>query len=72
MPDITTKMLTQALREMEDDHLITRTVYNEVPPRVEYTLSPIGNELIPFIQHLKVWGDKHIQIRKSEASELVD
>lgn len=58
LTDVTPKMLTQALRELEDDKLIKRKVFQEVPPKVEYTLTPIGAELIPFISHLKTWGDK--------------
>ena len=58
--DITPKMLTQTLRELEDDQLVTRKVYHEVPPKVEYSLTEIGLELIPFIEHLKNWGEKEI------------
>ena len=60
LPDITTKMLTQTLRELEDDKLISRKVYPEVPPKVEYALTKVGEELIPFIKHLKEWGDREI------------
>jgi len=60
LPDITTKMLTQTLRELEGDLLIHRKVYQEVPPKVEYTLAPFGKELIPFITYLKQWGDKQM------------
>lgn len=56
--DVTPKMLTQTLRELEDDELVSRKVYHEVPPKVEYSLTDIGMELIPFINHLKEWGDK--------------
>lgn len=59
--DITPKMLTQTLRELEEDHLISRTVYNEVPPRVEYALTEVGQELIPFIDHLRAWGVQRMQ-----------
>lgn len=59
--DITPKMLTQTLRELEEDHLIRRTVYNEVPPRVEYALTEVGQELIPFIDHLRAWGVQRMQ-----------
>lgn len=65
LPDITTKMLTQTLRELENDELIVRKVYHEVPPKVEYNLSEIGMELIPFICHLKAWGDKQIKQKKA-------
>ncbi|MPS74526.1 MAG: transcriptional regulator [Chryseobacterium sp.] len=61
LPDITTKMLTQTLRELEDDRLITRKVYHEVPPKVEYALSETGMELIPFIKHLHHWGNKQLE-----------
>lgn len=68
LPDITTKMLTQTLRELEDDLLINRKVFHEVPPKVEYTLTEIGNELIPFIEYLKKWGDKQIHKKKGVKS----
>lgn len=55
---ITSKMLTQVLRELEDDCLIIRQVYVEVPPRVEYTLTDTGKELLPFLQLLRDWA-KH-------------
>ncbi|MFD0795121.1 winged helix-turn-helix transcriptional regulator [Mucilaginibacter litoreus] len=61
LPDITTKMLTQTLRELEDDQLIIRKMYHEVPPKVEYSLSETGRELIPFIAHLHNWGKKQIE-----------
>lgn len=60
LSDITSKMLTQTLRELEEDHLVHRKVYQEVPPKVEYSLTAVGQELIPFINHLKEWGDKQI------------
>ena len=52
---ITAKMLTQTLRELENDKLVYRKVYVEVPPKVEYTLTPSGQKLIPFIEYLKDW-----------------
>jgi DNA-binding HxlR family transcriptional regulator len=61
LPDITTKMLTQTLRELEDDKLVNRKVYHEVPPKVEYSLSETGLELIPFIKHLHNWGNKQLE-----------
>lgn len=65
LPGITPKMLTQTLRELEDDTLIYRKVYHEVPPKVEYSLTETGAELIPFIIHLKQWGEKQIEKMKS-------
>lgn len=61
VPNITTKMLTQALRELEDDKLIIRKMYHEVPPKVEYSLSDKGRELIPFIEYLHNWGKKQME-----------
>jgi len=54
--NITSKMLTQTLRELEADQLINRKVYPVVPPKVEYSLTETGLELIPFIDHLGAWG----------------
>jgi DNA-binding HxlR family transcriptional regulator len=55
---ITPKMLTQTLKELEADELIIRKVYFEVPPKVEYSLTDTGKELIPFISQLRSWGEK--------------
>ena len=57
---VTAKMLTQTLKELESDELITRKVYLEVPPKVEYSLTDTGKELIPFISQLRSWGEKQI------------
>lgn len=61
---ITPKMLTQSLRELESDELVLRKVYLEVPPRVEYSLTPTGEELIPFIKQLRSWGVKQMSKNK--------
>lgn len=55
---ITPKMLTQTLKELEADELISRKVYLEVPPKVEYSLTETGMELIPFISQMRSWGEK--------------
>ncbi len=61
LPDITTKMLTQTLRELEENKLIIRKMYHEVPPKLEYSLSETGLELMPFIEHLHNWGKKQLE-----------
>lgn len=61
MPDITQRMLTKQLRELESDKVIIRKVYAEVPPRVEYSMSEYGLTLVPIINALKEWGKKHLQ-----------
>lgn len=60
MPDITQKMLTQQLRELEEDGVINRIVYNQVPPKVEYELSEYGLSLKDILDSLCSWGEKHI------------
>jgi DNA-binding HxlR family transcriptional regulator len=67
---ITPKMLTQTLRELEEDKLIVRQVYLEVPPRVEYWLTESGRELLPFIALLKTWGEK--QMRANHIASVHD
>ena len=57
---ISQKVLTANLRAMEEDGLITRTVYAEVPPRVEYTLTPKGRDLLPVFYAICQWGMKYI------------
>jgi DNA-binding HxlR family transcriptional regulator len=59
---ITPKMLTQTLKELEVDKLITRKVYLEVPPKVEYSLTDTGMELIPFISQMRSWGEKQMSV----------
>jgi DNA-binding HxlR family transcriptional regulator len=57
--NITERMLTLQLRELEADGLIARHVYAEVPPRVEYTLTDIGREIVPICDALHAWGTRH-------------
>lgn len=60
MPKITPRSLTRQLRELERDGIINRTVYAEVPPRVEYSVTELGKTLAPIIQMLATWGKCHI------------
>jgi len=56
----TQRMLTNQLRQLEADGIVKRTAYPEVPPRVEYKLTPLGRDLAPTIQAMNEWGKKHI------------
>ena len=56
---ISQKVLTDSLRSMEEDGLITRTVYPEVPPRVEYALSDLGKSLKPILDSMVAWGNAY-------------
>ena len=57
IPKITQKMLTQTLRDLEKHQLITRKVYQVVPPKVEYTITEHAEKLIPILQSIQDWGD---------------
>ena len=57
----TPKMLTQQLRELEQDGLITRTVYPVVPPKTEYALTEFGSSLIPVLDALSDWGRNYLE-----------
>ena len=59
IPDISQKMLSVTLKHLEEDHLIIREAYAEIPPRVEYSLSITGKDLIPAIQMLIDWAIEH-------------
>ena len=58
---ISQKVLTDSLRSMEADGIITRTVYPEVPPRVEYALSELGESMRPIIKSMETWGNNYKQ-----------
>lgn len=60
MPKITTKILTNQLRELERDGLIERKIYAQVPPKVEYSITELGQTLRPLLQLLNQWGNNHI------------
>lgn len=57
LPNVTQRMLTTQLRDLEADGLISRKVYAEVPPKVEYSLTPLGRTLEPLLRELYRWGE---------------
>ena len=59
IPGMTKKMLTQHLRELERDGVVSRKVYAEVPPKVEYSLTRHGESLKPILKLMSAWGSKH-------------
>jgi len=64
--DVSQKMLTTTLRTLEADGLISRKVFPEIPPRVEYELTEMGKSLVPHITSLSAWADEHMPaIKKS-------
>ena len=58
--NVNTKMLTKQLRELEEDGVIKRTVYPQVPPRVEYKITDFGKTLIPILEALSAWGADYL------------
>lgn len=60
---VSQKVLTESLRSMEEDGLVTRTVYPEVPPRVEYALSELGESMRPIIDAMAAWGNAYKALR---------
>ena len=58
---VSQKVLTAQLRQMEDSGLLTRTVYPEVPPRVEYSLTELGRNLKPVLDAMQQWGEQYSQ-----------
>lgn len=68
LPNVTDRMLTLHLQELEKDGLIVRTVYAEVPPRVEYHLSESAQQLIPVWKQLEQWGVSHKAVMDKEAA----
>jgi DNA-binding HxlR family transcriptional regulator len=69
IPGVNTKMLTKQLRELENDGVIRRTVYPEVPPRVEYAITEFGKTLIPILQELCNWGATYLEIEDVSSNQ---
>jgi len=64
MPDISHKVLAATLRALENEGLISRTVYAEVPPRVEYRISDHGETVRPILQAVRAWGHQHLEWKR--------
>lgn len=61
IPDITKKMLTTQLRELEYHNIINRNVYPQIPPKVEYSITEYGKGLVPLLDAMHLWGKAHIE-----------
>jgi DNA-binding HxlR family transcriptional regulator len=68
IPAVSTKMLTQQLREMEVDGIIIRTIFPEIPPRVEYSLSGMGVSLFSIFKELRRWGLEEDRVHEPQCS----
>jgi len=69
MPNITCRTLTLQLRQLEEDGIIKRTVFPQVPPRVDYELTPLGKSMSPIIQSIRSWG---IDYQKNVLHQMVN
>ena len=65
LPDITQRMLTKQLRELESHQVISRKVYPEVPPKVEYSMTAHGLTLVPILEAIHTWGQKRLGTDKT-------
>lgn len=66
MPSITHSTLSSQLKSLERDGLVSRTVFAEVPPRVEYSLTPIGERFRPVLDSIGVWGEEYLAWREGQ------
>ena len=66
MGDITQATLTKQLRMLEDFGLVSRYVYSEIPPKVEYSLTDLGKAFNPVLEQFRIWGDKYIESLKNK------
>lgn len=66
LPSLTQATLTRQLRMMEDNGLIIRTAYNQIPPKVEYSLSELGKQFMPVLDALETWGNRYINFLKGK------
>ncbi|MEK3964862.1 transcriptional regulator [Paenibacillus odorifer] len=79
MPEITQRMLTLHLRELEEQHIVKRNVYAQVPPKVEYSITEHGLTLEPVLAVMNEWGTKHLQFmqemeleKRAEENEILN
>ncbi len=69
IPDVSDRMLVAQLRELENDQLVKRMVYPEVPPRVEYELTDLGSTMRPMLQHISDWGEQYRKVSEETNHE---
>lgn len=71
IPDINQRMLIRQLRELEEDKVIERTVYPVVPPKADYHLTPIGEDLAPVVEAICDWSDSYYHFVEEKHQELL-
>jgi DNA-binding HxlR family transcriptional regulator len=68
LPNVTQKMLTMQLRSLEEDNLIFRKIYPEIPPKVEYGLTDVGKRIIPLLEMMHSFGGEYLQDGRAKAN----
>lgn len=68
IPHISRKVLTEQLKELEKSGLVKREQYKEIPPRVEYSLSELGESLAPIMEEIAIWGNKNLLSKRQPAA----
>lgn len=68
IPHISRKVLTEQLKELEKSGLVKREQYKEIPPRVEYSLSELGESLAPIMEEIAMWGNKNLLSKRQPAA----
>lgn len=69
---ISQKMLTQQLRQLEQDGLISRKVFAEVPPKVEYSLTDLGRSLQPILESISTWGKGYLETKGTDSKDFIN
>lgn len=75
IPEVSPKMLTKQLRELENDGLISRKVYPEIPPKVEYSITDFGRTVLPVLKTLLDWGAEYLGkkcVATMQVEEIID
>lgn len=72
LPALTQTTLSKQLKNMEQAGLLTRKVYEQIPPKVEYSLSDIGKQFVPVLKSLEIWGEQYIDYMKQTQNETCD
>ena len=67
---ISEKILSHELRDLEKRGIITRTAYTEIPPKVEYSITPLGKRLEPIVRSMQEWGLAYLEKHRNEVAEL--
>ena len=70
LPGVTQRMLTLQLRELEEDGLVHREIYRQIPPKVEYSLTEYGRTLEPILHQMLHWGEEHLRRSREDTSSI--